>query len=114
MRLSTISALAFASSTVAEVQFEISMLENNKMRNLMEVKTSHRESGKSEGLFDANRYTSTSATQCANGQAGDYSCENVDLQSHLTHADMGSSTREGNDVWGESLTCLMMPGPPFT
>ncbi|PKS11715.1 hypothetical protein jhhlp_001703 [Lomentospora prolificans] len=53
------------------------------------------------GAFDVDRYEPLAAsTRCVNGKAGEYRCNNVDLVSFLRHQDMGSSTRQGNDVWG--------------
>jgi hypothetical protein len=59
------------------------------------------------GIFDIDRYAAQAATPCVNGKAGEYACNNVDLVSFLRHQDMGSSTRRGNDIWGEQDT-----GPP--
>lgn len=54
------------------------------------------------GIFDVDRYEAQAATACVDGRAGEYRCNNVDLVSFLRHQDMGSSTRRGNDIWGES------------
>lgn len=53
------------------------------------------------GAFDVDRYQASAATACVNGKAGEYQCSNVDLKGFLRHQDMGSSTRKGNDIWGE-------------
>jgi len=53
------------------------------------------------GAFDIDRYSRQAATRCTDGKAGEYSCDNVDLVSFLRHQDMGSSTRQGNDIWGK-------------
>lgn len=104
----TLSALAAAGvAAAAKLEFEASMLENNKMQNLMELKTSAREAKRENGDFAANKYKSMKPTACANGSAGQYSCENVDLQASLTHGAMGSQTREGNDIWGTSTSLPM-------
>lgn len=72
-----------------------------RMAEMMEKKLAFRESQRQQGVFDEAAHTSSQATtKCTNGKAGEYSCENVDLWGFMTHADMGSSTREGNDIWG--------------
>ncbi len=40
----------------------------------------------------------TAPVPCADGMAGNYPCQNVDLLGHLSHAAMGGGT--GNDIWG--------------
>lgn len=72
----------------------------NRMGTLMQLKASQRDASRAEGMFDEGRWPSMKATACQNGSAGDYSCENVDLHGTLSHGDMGSADREGNDVWG--------------
>ncbi|KAG5795854.1 hypothetical protein H9Q69_005072 [Fusarium xylarioides] len=53
------------------------------------------------GVFDKDRYkVLSSGTPCADGKAGGYSCNKIDLLGFLRHQDMGSRTRVGNDVWG--------------
>ena len=37
---------------------------------------------------------------CIFGKAAEYPCNNVDLMSFLTHEDMGSKAKAGNDIWG--------------
>jgi hypothetical protein len=71
------------------------------MKELRQRKMALRESEASAGVFDKDRYKKvSSATSCTNGKAGGYSCNNVDLLGFLRHQDMGSRTREGNDIWG--------------
>lgn len=70
-----------------------------KMSVLMGLKTAHRENQRGLGVFDAGAYASKGPTPCVAGKAGEFACDNVDLKTFLTHADMGSTTREGNDVW---------------
>lgn len=72
----------------------------------MAMKIKHWDSMRAAGAF--NKYDNTNArmqavgpTPCVNGKAGEYSCDKVNLLSFLSHAEMGSSTKEGNDVWGK-------------
>lgn len=94
MRPATLSALALAASCVAQ---DMSI---NMMGTLMSLKTAHHDVKKSAGVFREGAYESMGATKCQNGKAGEYSCKNIDLLGSLTHEAMGSTTREGNDVWG--------------
>ncbi|CBF78913.1 hypothetical protein AN7181.2 [Aspergillus nidulans FGSC A4] len=89
LSLLTVACVATASSHGAET-----------MEYLMSLKQQSRERARSQGLFDINRYPDEGAKKCKNGKAGEYSCENVDLLSFLSHQALGSVTREGNDVWG--------------
>lgn len=51
------------------------------------------------GAFDIHRYEALAVSiSCQNGRAGEYRCNNIDLVSFLRHQDLGSSTRQGNDV----------------
>lgn len=75
------------------------------MSHLMSIKTEHRERARAQGLFKPNSYIDLAKTPCVDGKAGEYSCENVDLLGFLSHQAMGSTTREGNDIWG-MLTIL--------
>lgn len=76
----------------------------NRMGTLMQLKASQREASRAAGMFDEGRWPAMQATACQNGSAGDYSCENVDLHGSLSHGDMGSTDREGNDIWGKTIT----------
>ena len=96
MKIATLSTLALAASGVVGE----SAVRKNKMGNLMNLKTAHHEIKKSAGVFREGAYKSMTATKCTDGKAGEYSCENIDVQGALTHENMGSSTREGNDIWG--------------
>lgn len=72
-----------------------------KMDRLMNLKLEHWGKMRAEGMFDTNRVASVAQkVPCSRGKAGEYSCDRVDLLSFLSHEDMGSTTREGNDVWG--------------
>ncbi|KAH8433784.1 uncharacterized protein LDX57_011418 [Aspergillus melleus] len=94
MKLSIISALALACAVTASREGE------SRMAHLMSLKLEHRERARSQGLFKVNKYIDQGSTKCVDGKAGEYSCGNVDLQGFLSHQALGSTTREGNDVWG--------------
>jgi choice-of-anchor B domain-containing protein len=108
--LSSIFLAALATTSVAEKintsQFDAQFLEATNAPNAIsmsvvrERKVSLREQQKADGVFDVDRYEATGATSCTDGKAGEYSCGNIDLKGFLRHQDMGSRTREGNDVWG--------------
>ena len=75
-----------------------------EMDRLMDLKIKHWDSMRAAGAFDKYdnaRLAAVGPTPCVNGKAGEYSCEKVDLFSFLSHAQMGSATKEGNDVWGK-------------
>lgn len=89
MKLTTVSVLGLASTAMAK-----------EMAELMSIKTAQRNAQRTKGMFAKGKYASKVAETCTNGKAGEYSCENVDLLDFLSHEAMGSTTREGNDVWG--------------
>jgi hypothetical protein len=94
MKLLTLSVAIFAGMAAAA--------NDANVNRLMQLKTNHWQSMRDNGMFDPGRYKSVSTTTaCVNGKAGDYSCQNVDMHAFLSHQDMGSTTREGNDVWGK-------------
>lgn len=70
------------------------------MEHLMDLKMKSRQRARANGLFRLNRWPEHGSTKCKKGKAGEYSCENVDLNAFLSHQALGSVTREGNDVWG--------------
>ncbi|KAF4506668.1 hypothetical protein G6O67_006731 [Ophiocordyceps sinensis] len=72
----------------------------DKMGTLMSLKSSHFEDKMVAGAFADGKYKSMGATPCKDGKAGEYSCEKVDLRAFVTHGDMGSQSRAGNDIWG--------------
>ncbi|KAL2266740.1 hypothetical protein VTJ83DRAFT_6092 [Remersonia thermophila] len=77
-----------------------------RMDRLMELKNQDWEAAAAQGvgLFNgATRFRKVTAKKrCdANGLAdGTYKCRNVDLHGFISHADLGSSVKLGNDVWG--------------
>lgn len=72
------------------------------MAEVRQRKEKVRQSAREVGAFAANSYSSVAAANvCTNGKAAStYSCKNIDLHGFLSHQALGSSTREGNDVWG--------------
>ncbi|EEP81366.1 conserved hypothetical protein [Uncinocarpus reesii 1704] len=94
--MKTFSTLALLASAGV-----VSAANQKAMERLMDMKLRAQERMENEGYFDANKYTaSKGVTKCVNGKAGEYSCDNVNLHGFLPHADIGSKTRRGNDVWG--------------
>ncbi|KAA8650254.1 uncharacterized protein ATNIH1004_002936 [Aspergillus tanneri] len=87
MRLSIVFSLILACAVVASREGE------SRMAHLMSLKLEHRERARSQGLFRVNKYTDKGSTKCVDGKAGEYSCENVDLQGFLSHQALGSTTR---------------------
>ncbi|GBF66029.1 hypothetical protein TMEN_8747 [Trichophyton mentagrophytes] len=72
------------------------------MNRLMSMKVSEREEYRAKGMFAPGRYgnSTNKFVPCRHGKSGEYSCNKVDKHGFLTHQEMGSTTREGNDVWG--------------
>ncbi|EEQ85474.1 uncharacterized protein BDCG_08743 [Blastomyces dermatitidis ER-3] len=99
MKLSLLAPLVAAGLAVAgSLQAEKNMLQ---MQRLMDMKLAAQEKLRKEGFFDEGRFKSIKREErCVNGKAGEFSCKNVDMTSFLSHQDMGSRTRRGNDVWG--------------
>ncbi|KAL8757521.1 MAG: hypothetical protein Q9199_002164 [Rusavskia elegans] len=93
MRLPTLLTVGLAASVHAQVE----------MDRLMRLKTDHWNSMRAQGVF--NRYNNArlgnaTPVPCVNGKSGPYSCDKVDMLSFLSHSQLGSSTKEGNDIWG--------------
>jgi choice-of-anchor B domain-containing protein len=42
------------------------------------------------------------AVPCAQGKAGEFSCQNLDLLAHVPLATLGNSNSRGNDIWGHT------------
>ena len=71
------------------------------MERLMTLKSEQREAFRSQGVFDRGRYgRDNKFHKCRGGRSGEYACNNVNMHGFLSHEEMGSTTREGNDVWG--------------
>lgn len=75
-----------------------------KMEDLRATKLKAWEEMRANGEFDDGRYHAQAMTKCEGGKAGDYACMNMDLMHFLPHADMGSKSKTGNDVWGKLYT----------
>ncbi|OAX80184.1 hypothetical protein ACJ72_05490 [Emergomyces africanus] len=100
MKLSLLAPLVVAGLAMAEF---LSRDEKNmmQMQRLMDMKLAAREKLIKDGVFDEGRFKSINTPQrCVNGKAGEFSCNNVDMTAFLSHEDMGSTTRTGNDIWG--------------
>lgn len=84
------------------------------MERLMNLKVAQREEYRNQGYLDPGKYNGNNKLhKCRDGRAGEYRCDNVDMHGFLSHEEMGSSTREGNDIWGMSdapdlLPCLLV------
>ncbi|KAK3293041.1 uncharacterized protein B0H64DRAFT_204892 [Chaetomium fimeti] len=78
----------------------------SKMEEIMDVKTKQWDAARARGLFGGSTLYRkvTSKQRCVNGVAGKgnaaYRCNNVDLHGFLSHEDLASTTKAGNDVWG--------------
>jgi hypothetical protein len=88
-----------ASTLLAAAAFTATAL-GESMSVLRQMKLDAWAAQRESGAFDVDRYQLQAATACVNGKAGEYGCNNVDLVSFLRHQDIGSTAREGNDVWG--------------
>lgn len=97
MKFTSIVALAGLATTI-NAQAE--------MDRLMDLKIKHWTKMRAEGAFDKYdnaRLQAVGPTPCVNGKAGEYACDKVDLLSLLSHQEMGSTTKEGNDIWGKQF-----------
>lgn len=100
MKISLIAALG-AATLVTSRSIKSANANSMAMERLMDMKVSSREKLRKDGYFKSGKWKSTKhATACVNGKAGEYSCNGVDLQAFLSHEDMGSVAKEGNDLWG--------------
>ncbi|TGZ81244.1 hypothetical protein EX30DRAFT_306621 [Ascodesmis nigricans] len=71
---------------------------------LQALKTATREGARARGAFGKGKYKGKhNVSKCKNGKSdGTYSCSKIDMHGFLSHEEMGSVTREGNDIWGWS------------
>ncbi|KAK4466234.1 hypothetical protein QBC42DRAFT_193319 [Cladorrhinum samala] len=99
---SVVAAAAFGTSAVsASVAAGGSVMEE-----LMDIKTQEWDQARAAGLFDGSALYRkiTGVQRCKNGKAGtgadQFACNNVNLHSFLSHEDLASQTKAGNDVWG--------------
>lgn len=78
------------------------------MERLMTLKSEQREAFRSQGLFNSGKYGRDNRFhKCRGGRSGEYACNNVDMHGFLSHEEMGSTTREGNDVWGKQNVLMI-------
>lgn len=82
------------------------------MTRLMSMKLAEREEYRAKGMYAPGRYANSTNrfVPCRHGKAGEYSCDKVNQHGFLTHEQMGSTTREGNDVWGEFILFMFLEG----
>jgi hypothetical protein len=100
MKLSLVAVLGVATLATSRT---IKSANHVAMDRLMGMKVSSREKLRSNGYFEPGKWQSSNAVQtCTGGKAGEYGCDNVDLYSFASHEDLGSATKEGNDLWGMS------------
>ncbi|GAB1317917.1 Regulatory P domain-containing protein [Madurella fahalii] len=77
-----------------------------KMERVMDIKTKQWADAKAKGLFGGSAlYHKVGSWQpCINGRSGrgknSYRCNKVDMHGFLSHEDLGSIEKAGNDVWG--------------
>ncbi|KAG5921774.1 hypothetical protein E4U53_003759 [Claviceps sorghi] len=94
MKLGTLTLLAMAAGYI---QAESAM---SQMSHVMNRKASFHKKKQEAGVFAENNYKAMGHVECKDGKAGEYSCQNIHVKGSLTHEAMGSTSREGNDVWG--------------
>ncbi|KXX80389.1 hypothetical protein MMYC01_203281 [Madurella mycetomatis] len=77
-----------------------------KMERVMDIKTKQWADARAKGLFGGSAlYHKIGSWQpCINGKSGRgknaYRCNKVDMHGFLSHEDLGSIEKAGNDVWG--------------
>ncbi|KAG5925967.1 hypothetical protein E4U42_003770 [Claviceps africana] len=96
MKLGTVTLLAMAAGYV---QAESAA---SKMSQVMRAKASFHKKKQEAGVFAEKNYQGTGYVECKDGKAGEYSCHNIDVKGSMTHEAMGSTSREGNDIWENS------------
>lgn len=74
----------------------------SKMEEVMELKTAQWEAARARGVFGGSKLYKkvTSQKPCTKGKAGEFQCNKVNMHGFLSHEDLGSATKAGNDVWG--------------
>ncbi len=88
----------------------VSASDGGEMDRLMQMKEATRARQRAEGVFDQQRefLAPQSLQKCVNGKTASaacqvqYACDGVDLHGFLSHADLTSKTKEGNDIWGKT------------
>jgi choice-of-anchor B domain-containing protein len=107
MRINTLASLTaiLAASATSADDFAAAAAAG-KMERVMQIKTKQWDDARAKGLFGGSALYRkiTSKKACIKGKAGSgneaYACNNVDLHGFLSHEDLGSATKAGNDVWG--------------
>ena len=68
----------------------------------MELKIKQWDTARAQGLFRGSLLYPKikAATPFVKGKAGEYACNKVNIHGFLSHEDLGSQTKAGNDVWG--------------
>ena len=102
---SAVASLALAGIVAAS--------DGGEMDRLMQMKEATRARQRAEGVFDQQRefLAPQSLQKCVNGKTDSapgqvqYGCDKVDLHGFLSHAEMTSQTKEGNDIWGGWSPC---------
>ncbi|KAK5653076.1 hypothetical protein OQA88_9363 [Cercophora sp. LCS_1] len=99
MKFNVIATAALGASTVSA---SASAEAASKMEQVMEIKVKQWEDARARGLFGGSLLYPKikKSTPCVKGKAGEYQCSKVDLHGFLSHEDLGSQTKAGNDVWG--------------
>lgn len=67
------------------------------------LKIAHRNEARRKGFFNKGRWKRRTKGACTDGHVGEYACNNVNMLDFISHEEMGSITREGNDMWGTYL-----------
>ncbi|KAG6106314.1 hypothetical protein E4U31_000880 [Claviceps sp. LM219 group G6] len=93
MKLATLTLLAMATDCIYASAA-------SKMATAMNMKSNWHKQKQDAGLFAEEQYEAKGSVECKDGRAGEYGCKNVNLKGSMSHGDMGSETREGNDIWG--------------
>ena len=98
MKFSTaIATAALGATAVSAAEGSVS-----KMDRLMELKTKQWDNAMARGVFGGSAlyHKILKTTPCINGKAGEYQCRNVNMHGFLSHEDLGSQVKMGNDIWG--------------
>lgn len=93
------SLTATAAAMFAGSAYAGSYASGQLMEEMMQKKLAFREKERALGRIGVAE-TNQAKVPCRDGKAGEYQCNNIDQWGFLAHVDMGSRTREGNDIWG--------------
>ncbi|KAJ3507670.1 hypothetical protein NLJ89_g6173 [Agrocybe chaxingu] len=68
---------------------------------IMDAKHQFWDEQAASGAFDSARFSAIEDfTPCVDGFAGEFRCNNIDLYSFYTHAELGSTVGQGSSSWG--------------